>query len=197
MKEPIKTRLLKATEASLRETGASGLRARPIAVAADCAVGSIYKSFSNLEAAADLVISNVFERLRCTLTAVRQTPNTPRDHAIALSAAYLDFARNEGKLWLAIFELPSQTDTPEGVIRQEALARVFAEAHQAVAALVPEDDAEAVTQMIWASLHGLSHLEATGTLAGGDPGVTDALAQRVVEAILEKESPQKETDDNR
>jgi len=197
MKEPIKARLLKATEASLRETGASGLKARQIATEADCAVGSIYKSFSNLEAAADLVIATVFERLRATLTAVDHTPNAPRDHAIALSAAYLEFARHEGKLWLAIFELPAQADTPEGLIRQDALAHVFAEAHKAVATIVPEDDAADVTQMIWASLHGLSHLEATGTLAGGDPSVTDALARRVVESILEKESPQKETDDNR
>ena len=193
----IKSRLISATETSLRAAGASGLKARPIAAAAECAVGSIYKSFSNLEAAADLVIAEVFERLRAKLSAVPHTPDAPHDHAIALSAAYLAFARSEGKLWLAIFELPAQTDTPEGAIRQAALARVFAEAHDAIAAIVPAGDAEAVTQMIWSSLHGLSHLETTGTLANGDPSVTNTLARRVVEAILEKENAQKETDGNR
>ena len=94
--QPIKARLLKAMEASIRETGADGLKVRPGAAAADCAVGSIYKSFSNLEAAADLLIANVYERLRSALTALHQTPQAPqalKDHAIALSAAYPAFAR--------------------------------------------------------------------------------------------------------
>lgn len=197
MKNSIRERLIKATESSLRETGAAGLKARPIAAAAGCAVGSIYKSFSNLEAAGDLVIANAFDRLRATLTAVPDDTGTARDYAIALSVAYLAFARAEGKLWLAIFELPAQVETPEGKIRQDALERVFVEAHKAVAAAVPEANAEAVTQMLWASLHGLSHLEATGTLAGGDPDVTNGHAQSIVEAILDKANAQKETDDNR
>ena len=82
-------------------------------------------------------------------------------------------------------------DTQEGMTRQEAPACVFAEAHQAVAAIVPEDYAAAGTRMIWASLHGLSHFEAMSTLAGGEQSVTDALALCVVEAILQKESPKR------
>lgn len=189
MPEPIKTRLIEATETCLRESGADGLKARNIAAKAHCAVGSIYKSFSNLEAAADLVIANAFNRLRTKLIEAAAPEFEPIENAIALSAAYLTFARDEGKLWLAIFELPAQADTPEGQARQEALTYVFEEAHKAVAAIAPPNDAEAVTQMIWASLHGLSHLEATGTLAGGDPNVTDGLARRLVYAILEKQSP--------
>jgi AcrR family transcriptional regulator len=191
MPEPIKQRLLQATEACLRQSGADGLKARQIAAVADCAVGSIYKAFSNLEAAADLVIADVFDRLRASLIGVAPIPNAPQAHADALAAAYLAFARAEGKLWLAIFELPAQAGTPEGVTRQKALERVFEEAHAAVGAIVPEQQAETVTQMLWAGLHGLSHLEATGTLADGDPSAIDALAVRLVEAILANEAPTK------
>lgn len=197
MATPIRNRLLIATEQSLRETGASGLKARVIAQSAGCAVGSIYKSFSNLEAAADLVIADVFRRLAATLSQTVREQTEPHERAVSLAEAYLQFAREEGNLWLAIFEIPAQAETPEGRERQKSLELVFAEATPTVAALVGPTNVDAVTQMIWASLHGLSHLEATGTLAGGDPSVSDALARRVVEAILDKESPQKETDDNR
>lgn len=193
----LKQRLISATATALQAHGANGLKARPIAEAAECAVGSIYKSFPSLEALADVVITGCFERLGARLTQMMSSRPSGESQIHQMANAYLEFARDEGALWSAIFELPSQEGTLEGDARRAALQNVFDLARSAIGHTVSSDRIEDVTLMIWAALHGLSHLTVTKALGGVDAQTPFRLADEMITAILAAETPNGETDGNR
>ena len=88
------------------------------------------------------------------------------DAVASKARAYLDFARDNPAVYDAMFARATNLrfaaqDTPP------ALTAAFAELRGAVALVTDDHDADTLTEVLWAALHGLVTLSRTGRLRPG------------------------------
>ncbi len=122
----------------------------------------LYKHFSGMDAVAAAVAIDGFAELARLVHAARTDGETPNDALIRMARAYLDFARDNPAVYDAMFTgrttLPfAQNDTPP------ELVAAFDELRQAISAITA-DDADTLTEVFWAALHGLTSLSRGGRL---------------------------------
>ncbi len=126
----------------------------------------LYKHFTGMEQIADAIAVDGFGELADVIRAARSGADTPSDALSQIAQAYLDFARDNPAVYDAMFTRATTLrfaaeDTPQ------QLTAAFAELHQAVALLADERDADALTEVLWAALHGLVTLSRGGRLRPG------------------------------
>jgi AcrR family transcriptional regulator len=126
----------------------------------------LYKHFTGMEQIADAVAIDGFGGVADVLRAARTRGGTASDALARIAHAYLDFARNNPAVYDAMFTrattLPfAAQDTPP------QLTAAFAELRQAVGMVADEHDADALTELFWAALHGLATLSRAGRLRPG------------------------------
>lgn len=122
----------------------------------------LYKHFAGMEQIADAVALDGFGELGDALRAAKSGTGD----ALAVARAYLDFARDHSAVYDAMFlratTLPFATDdTPS------QLDAAFAALSEAVGDAAGERDADTLTEVFWAALHGLVILSRTGRLRPG------------------------------
>jgi AcrR family transcriptional regulator len=121
----------------------------------------LYKHFTGMEQIADAIAIDGFSELADVTRAARLRAGTASDARIA--RAYLDFARENPAVYGAMFtrsttlRFAAQDTPPE-------LTASFAELRQAVGLIADEQDADALTEVLWAALHGLVTLSRAGRL---------------------------------
>jgi AcrR family transcriptional regulator len=123
----------------------------------------LYKHFSGMDQVAAAVAIDGFAELAGLLRTARADAETPNDALTRISRAYLDFARDNPAVYDAMFtgRTPLRfavDDTPP------ELVAAFAELRQAVSAVANEADADTLTEVFWAALHGLATLSSGGRL---------------------------------
>lgn len=126
----------------------------------------LYKHFTGMEQIADAVAIDGFGELADVIRAARSRPGTDGDALTRIAHAYLDFARDNPAVYDAMFTRATTLrfaaqDTPP------QLTAAFAELHQAVRLVADEQDADALTEVLWAALHGLVTLRRAGRLRPG------------------------------
>jgi AcrR family transcriptional regulator len=126
----------------------------------------LYKHFTGMEQIADAVAIDGFGELADVIRAARSGAGTASDALARIAHAYLDFARDNPAVYDAMFTRATTLrfaaqDTPP------QLHAAFAELHQAVGAVAEEQDADALTEVLWAALHGLVTLSRAGRLRPG------------------------------
>jgi AcrR family transcriptional regulator len=126
----------------------------------------LYKHFTGMEQIADAVAIDGFGELAEVLRAARSRAGTASDAVTRIADAYLDFARDNPAVYDAMFTrattLPfAAQDTPP------QLTAAFTELRQAVGVVGDEHDADALTEVFWAALHGLVTLSRAGRLRAG------------------------------
>ncbi|MCP2625707.1 TetR/AcrR family transcriptional regulator [Mycolicibacterium smegmatis] len=120
----------------------------------------LYKHFAGMEELADAVALDGFGELAEAMRQARRGDDHP-DHAVTrIAQAYLDFARANPAVYDAMFARTTNLrfaadDTPS------PLAEAFAELRDAVGR---NEDADTLTEVLWAALHGLVTLSRTGRL---------------------------------
>lgn len=138
----------------------------------------LYKHFTGMEQIADAVAIDGFGELVDVIRAARSRPGTASDALTRIAHAYLDFARDNPAVYDAMFTRATTLrfaaqDTPP------QLTAAFAELHQAVRVVADEQDADALTEVLWAALHGLVTLRRAGRLrAGHDSDRVQLLVKR-------------------
>jgi AcrR family transcriptional regulator len=121
----------------------------------------LYKHFTGMEQIADAVAIDGFGELADVIRAARSGAGTASDALARIAHAYLDFARDNPAVYDAMFtrattlRFAAQNTPPQ-------LTAAFAELHQAVGAVAHAHDAEALTEVFWAALHGLVTLNRAG-----------------------------------
>jgi AcrR family transcriptional regulator len=126
----------------------------------------LYKHFTGMEQIADAVAIDGFGELADVIRAARSGAGTASDALARIAHAYLDFARDNPAVYDAMFtrattlRFAAQNTPPQ-------LTAAFAELHQAVGAVADAHDAEALTEVFWAALHGLVTLNRAGRLRPG------------------------------
>ena len=126
----------------------------------------LYKHFTGMQQIADAIAIDGFGELADVIRAARLRAGTASDALARIAHAYLDFARDNPAIYDAMFTRATTLrfaaqDTPP------QLTAAFAELHHAVGLVGNERDADALTEVFWAALHGLVTLNRAGRLRPG------------------------------
>ncbi|MEQ1637979.1 MAG: WHG domain-containing protein [Methylococcales bacterium] len=176
--EEIKQMVIQAAETIINEDGSAKLKARTLAMEIGYTVGSIYMVFNNM---ADLILHLKARTLDDIGLFLQQVPahNPPHDCLIALSKAYLHYAKRHFNRWQMLFE---QGETA-GAVVPEWYALKIAELLNPVAShfkrLAPQAPAEQIqqaAQALWQGVQGICLLSLSDPL--------DELEVREIEAII-------------
>ena len=126
----------------------------------------LYKHFAGMEQIAEAIALDGFDELADAIRAARSDADAANDALTRIAHAYLDFARDKPAVYDAMFTRATTLhfaaeDTPP------QLTAAFAELRQAVALVADEQDADALTEVFFAALHGLVALSRAGRLRPG------------------------------
>ena len=123
----------------------------------------LYKHFSGMDQVAAAVAVDGFAELARRLGTGRTDAETPGDALTRIARGYLDFARDNPAVYDALFTGRTtlhfaQADTPP------ELVAAFGELREATSLVASEADADTLTEVFWAALHGLVSLSRGGRL---------------------------------
>jgi AcrR family transcriptional regulator len=126
----------------------------------------LYKHFSGMDQVAAAVAIDGFGELARRLHTARADAEKPMDALTRMAYAYLAFARDNPAVYDAMFTARTtlrfaREDTPP------ELVAAFSELRQAVSAVANEADADSLTEVFWAALHGMTILGRGGRLRPG------------------------------
>jgi AcrR family transcriptional regulator len=145
----------------------------------------LYKHFAGMEQIADAVAIEGFGELADAMRAARVGAGAAGNALSRIAQAYLDFARDNRAVYDAMFTRATALRFADEDTPAELLA-AFAELHNAVALVADEHHADALTEVLWAALHGLVTLSRTGRLR---PGYDTERLQLLVEQFSRPETP--------
>ncbi|TGD88377.1 TetR/AcrR family transcriptional regulator [Mycolicibacterium sp. CH28] len=159
--------LIVATARTLAEAeGWDAVTTRRLSTEIEYSQPVLYKHFGGMEQIADAVAIDGFAELAEVIRAARCDAAAASDALSRIAQAYLNYARTNAAVYDAMFTRASALrfaaqDAPP------QLRAAFAELRQAVEGVAREQDAEALTEVFWAALHGLVTLTRTGRLRPG------------------------------
>ncbi len=156
----LRENLMELARKQIEAEGTASLKARNLARAAGCSVGSIYNVFGDMN---DLVMAVNVQTFRALGQAVMgevQKAGTadPTERMIAMAEGYLQFAIDHPLLWRALFdtELTVETEVPDWYL--ESLDRLLAIIDAPLKETFPDlDDSEirVRTRALFSSVHGI------------------------------------------
>ena len=123
----------------------------------------LYKHFTGMEQIADAIAVDGFGELAEAMSAARSDAHLADDALTRVARAYLDFAKDNPAVYDAMFTRTTALrfaaeDTPP------ALTAAFAELRHAVDLVADGQDADTLTEVLFAALHGLVSLGRAGRL---------------------------------
>jgi AcrR family transcriptional regulator len=161
----LKERLIAAAERLIETQGLPGVKARPLAEAAGCALGAIYTVFPDLDTLILSVSARTLARLDAHLAphlarAIEAdgASDAARRGLVALALAYLDFVCAHRASWRALFEhrLPQGKSVPEWLIADQS--RLFEKVETLLDRLLPRRQASEralLARSLFSAVHGL------------------------------------------
>ncbi|OAN75365.1 TetR family transcriptional regulator [Jannaschia sp. EhC01] len=189
-KAALREKLIDLAEAQIEAEGLASLRARELARQAGCAVGAIYSHFEDLNALTLEVNGRTFTRLGAAVGAVVQSGQgqQPNARLIAMSHAYLAFAREHPKLWRALFDVEMRSDGPVPEWYGHAMAQLFSYITKPLAEIFPDFDGtelDLMTRTLFSSVHGIVLLGLENRISG----VPGEQLKTMIRLLLEQVGP--------
>src|SRR6476620_5558273 len=160
-------RLIVTTARKLAEAdGWDAVTTRRLSTEIEYSQPVLYKHFSGMEQISDAIAVDGFGELAEAILGARAGADGADDALTRIAHAYLDFARDNPAVYDAMFTRATSLrfaaeDTPP------ALTAAFAELRHVVGLVADEQDADALTEVLWAALHGLVTLSRAGLLRPG------------------------------
>jgi len=148
-------RLITATARTLAESeGWDAVTTRRLSTEIAYSQPVLYKHFASMEDIVEAVALEGFGELAQALRAARLDGATPGGEVGRIAAAYSGFAARNPALYDAMFTRP--TRLPFAADNTPApLVEAFGELRQAVATVAGARDADTLSEVFWAGLHGL------------------------------------------
>jgi AcrR family transcriptional regulator len=146
--------------------GWDAVTTRRLSTAIEYSQPVLYKHFAGMEQIAEAVAIEGFAELAEMCSAAGSGAGTASDALTRVAHAYLDFAHDNPAVYDAMFtrattlRFANQHTPPQ-------LEAGFAALRQAVGLAADERDADTLTEVFWAALHGLVTLARTGRLRPG------------------------------
>ena len=160
-------RLITATARALAESeGWDAVTTRRLSTEIEYSQPVLYKHFGSMDDIVEAVALEGFGELAATLRAARRSSAAPDDEISRVAAAFSGFAAKNPALYDAMFTRSTRLhfgaeDTPT------LLAEAFSELRAAVATVATAREADTVTEVLWAALHGLAMLGRNDRLRPG------------------------------
>lgn len=166
----LRERLIDAAENELQNKGLSGLKARDVTARAGCALGALYNAVEDLDMLVLEVNARTLAKLGAALKAALPGPDATATNSLqALASAYIDFAIENRRLWLTLFEhrLPEGRAVPERHRQSHSILidGIAAPLAQLRPDLSPKDLALRA-RTVFAAVHGVVHLSLQGQFVG-------------------------------
>ncbi|OBI53859.1 TetR/AcrR family transcriptional regulator [Mycobacterium sp. E787] len=157
-------RLIVGTARRLAESeGWDAVTTRRLSTEIEYSQPVLYKHFTGMEQIADAVALDGFAELAEAIRAAHSETAAAGDTLTHIARAYLDFARDNPAVYDAMFTRATGLRFAAEDTSPELLA-AFAALHQAVGMVAGDQDADTLTEVFWAALHGLVTLGRTGRL---------------------------------
>lgn len=166
----LRERLIEAAEIELRDKGLAGLKARDVTARAGCALGALYNAVEDLDMLVLEVNARTLSKMGAALRASLPGPDAQPVEALqALAEAYIDFALDNRRIWLALFEhrLPEERTVPEE--HRQSHSVLIDGIAAPLARLRPDLSPEALAlraRTVFAAVHGVVHLSLQGQFVG-------------------------------
>jgi AcrR family transcriptional regulator len=154
----------------------------------------LYKHFAGMEQIADAIAIEGFGELADAIRAARSGGGAATGALTRIAHAYLDFARVNPAVYDAMF---TRATTLRFAAEDTApqLEAAFAELRHAVGLVADDQDADTLTEVFWAALHGLVTLSRTGRLRPGyDSDRLQLLVEQFSGSRETTRSPRRPTD---
>lgn len=195
-KEDLKTRLIAAATALIRDEGLKGLRARDIAERAGAALGGLYTVFDDLDGLILAVNSGTLKRLETALEGAIPADAKAEDTFLNLSLAYLRFALAEKNLWSALFEhrMPEGVPVPDWHLAEHTfLIGLIAVPMAARLPGTSPEDIAVRARTFFSAVHGVIAISLEGRFVGIAPDMLErevAALARILAGSLGRETIQ-------
>jgi AcrR family transcriptional regulator len=148
------------------EEGWDAVTTRRLATEIEYSQPVLYKHFAGMEQIAAAIAIDGFGELAEAIRVARDGADGADDALTRTAQAYVDFARDNPAVYDAMFTRATTLrfaaeDTPA------QLNAAFAEMRQAVGLIAGDQDADTLTEVLFAALHGLVTLARAGRLRPG------------------------------
>ena len=166
----LRAKLIEVASKQIATNGLNDVTARSVAKEADCAVGSIYTIFEDLDALFIAVNMQSFELLagKVARKMVEDEPETPTDRLKVLAHSYFEFVQSQQNLWMALFQVDmgSESDAPKDYTNlvQSLLSLIGAPLSE----ISPDSSPEVIdtrARALFSSVHGIILLGIEGRLS--------------------------------
>jgi AcrR family transcriptional regulator len=159
-RDDLRLKLIDIAEERIKTGGISEVRARDLAKEAGCAVGAIYNVFGDMNDLIMAVNARTFKRVGAQVSAAvtAEPPGHPVNTMIAMSHAYLHFARDNTPAWRTLFDLEVSTEESVPTWYLEELQNVFALIADPLIRIFPDmspEDVSLMTRGLFSAVHGI------------------------------------------
>jgi AcrR family transcriptional regulator len=163
------TAILKAAGVLLSNEGAEALTVRRIAAAAGCSTMGLYSRFGGKDGVVEHLFMEGFQQLNAAIAAVRVVDD-PRPNLRVCSRAYRQWALDNATKYLVMFggAVPGYEPSDDAkAISHACFDSLVAQVRRSQQLGVMRDtpDAEAIAEVLWATMHGHVMLELVGMQA--------------------------------
>ena len=166
--------------------GLKGLSAREIAKGISYSPGTIYNAFENLDDVILTIEARVLDRLDAKLKDVAANDGSGEPYVLRMANAYLEFTRDNRKLWNLLFEHYLDADKAPAWY-QEKLDGLMSNIERALIPSMPgasQDDVSRAARVLWAGVHGITSLAAAEKLANVTSDGAQILVHNLVTTYL-------------
>ena len=185
-------RLIITTARTLAEAeGWDAVTTRRLSTEIEYSQPVLYKHFAGMEQIADAVAIDGFGELAEAMGAARSDADSADAALTRVAHAYLDFARDNPAVYDAMFTRATTLHFAAQDVPPQ-LTAAFAELRHAVGLRTDEEDADTLTEVFWAALHGLATLSRGGRLRPGHD--TDRLRLLVEQFPRTRRTPALDSD---
>lgn len=171
----LRDRLIALARARIETQGTDALKARDLARASDCSVGSIYNVFGDMHDLLVAVNGQTFLALGTHVTeAVARAGDTdPTARLITMADAYLDFATRNPRLWRALFDTQLTMQSPEApdwyIRTLDGLYEIIDAPLTDIFPDLPPEEIRLRTRALFSAIHGIVLLGIEQRVSGVGP----------------------------
>jgi len=169
-RKELKQIIIDAAYKIVQEQGYDALTARKVASGVGYAPGTIYNLFKSMDALSLhlnlITMDNLYTILNETSSDNAKTEDALKD----MAARYYNFSKQNKNHWLMLFQtsMPEDVDYPQWF--SAAVAKIFEPLENIITPLYEDENSlKMAARGLWASMHGIIFLEATGKLPKTDP----------------------------
>ena len=185
--EQLRELILQAASELIEVNGLDGMSAREVARKVNYSPGTLYNVFKDRDEIVLTLEARLLDRLQDDLKKVSGGPDA-RKTVIGLADAYVQFTRNNPKLWSMLFEhrLQNGKDAPEWY--EQKIDGLMSFVEEALTPLMPGRQRVEVARSartLWASVHGITSLASADKLSAVTNETSQVLVDNLVRTYLD------------